>query len=318
MRIKVSTPASYPRGELRQFIPSQLDGVSFHLNPGLGEFDAWFVLEEAMPNDSQAIIPENRLFYLNAETARDSGFYYETTGWLDYLQQFSEVFTPLQYYSANGSTSLPFLPWMINANHGKNLLNYHRRDFDFFDNLRQIKKSRKISVICSTKTITSQHRVRLRFVERLAEELGDELHWFGNGKKVVRRKWDAIAPYEGTIVLENQASQGILTEKIQDAFLALSIPFYWGAPEVFEIFPSKSLFRINILDFDESIETIRAFIRDGDYLTHLPDLLSAKNTVLTDLNFVLRMYAVSTDPHRKKPGPMTLTTLEPLRRSSLA
>lgn len=312
----MSTPASYPRGDLRQFISPRLEGVSFHLNPGLGEFDAWFVLEEAMPNDAQAIIPDNRLFYLNAETARDPGFYYETAGWLDYLGQFTEVFTPLQYYVANGTPSLPFLPWMINANHGKNLLDSHRRDFDYFDKLKNIKKTRKLSIVCSTKTITSQHRLRLRFVEKLAEELGDQLHWFGNGKKEVRRKWEAIAPYEGTIVLENQASQGILTEKIQDAFLALSIPFYWGAPDAFEIFPGNSFFRINILDFDESLETIRTFIEDGVYLSHLPDLLSAKSTVLTNLNFALRMYAISTDPSRERPGPMTLTTLEPLHRFS--
>ena len=71
MRIKLSAPSEYLLADLTQFLsPRYLDEVEFVLNDSRGEFDAWFVFEESLPSDREAIVPPNRVFFLGAETAR--------------------------------------------------------------------------------------------------------------------------------------------------------------------------------------------------------------------------------------------------------
>lgn len=225
MRIKLSVPGHYPEADLRQFLDSRISGTNFVLNASeSGVFDAWFIFEETLPEDNKALVPRNRVFFLGAETARPLGFYYSEPGWLDYLAQFQAVYSPQELYTDHAHLTFPFLPWMVNANHGPELFAAASRGISFFQGLRTVEKTREISVFCSTKTLTPGHRVRLEFVKRLKNHFGDSLDWFGNGVNSVEEKWDGLAPYKYSLVLENQSTSYVLTEKIQDAFLSLSMP----------------------------------------------------------------------------------------------
>lgn len=55
-----------------------------------------------------------------------------------------------------------------------------------------------------------------------------------------------------TIAFENSSSPGYTTEKIMHAFLAKSIPIYWGDPKVDHDFNPKAF--INLHEFDNNIE----------------------------------------------------------------
>lgn len=88
--------------------------------------------------------------------------------------------------------------------------------------------------------------------------------------------WDSeklrfLSEYKFTIAFENTALSGWVTEKLLHPFLAHSIPIYWGAPDVAELFNPKAF--INCSDFanlDQAVQRVRELDRDKEqYLAML-------------------------------------------------
>ena len=312
MRIKVSTNGHYPSADLTQFLGVDGGPDEFFLNTAMDYADAWFISEGTLPDDNTCLVPENRVFFLGAETARPLGFFYEASGWLDYLRQFAGVYSPQELYWENATLTFPFLPWMINSNHGPDLLASSPRDLEFLRGLSALEKTREISVFCSNQFMTEDHRARFRFVSALKEHFGSRLDWFGNGINPLEQKWDGLAPYKYTIVLENQSTSHVLTEKIQDAFLALAVPVYWGAPEAEEIFGENSFISIDIKDIHGSITLIEQLLESDSYEARLPSLLAAKAVVTDDLNHLFRMRDILKNPLLHDPSPPIMKTIRPI------
>jgi hypothetical protein len=312
VRIKISVPGHYPSADLSQFLPGGSGRDQFYFNNDTNHADAWFVLEGTLPDDNSCVVPENRVFFLGAETARPLGYFYETPGYLSYLRQFAGIYSPQELYWDNAELTAPFLPWMINANHGPDMLATSPRNLEFLRGLSSLKKTKNISVFCSNQSMTPEHRARLRFVHALKDHFGDRLDWFGNGISPLDEKWDGLAPYKYTIVLENQAASHVLTEKIQDAFLALALPIYWGAPEAKEIFGDNSFVPIDIKDIRGSIAVIEELLEADPYEIRLPSLQAAKSVVTDNLNFLFRMGEILQNPSLPEPSQPELKTIKPL------
>ncbi len=312
MKIKISMPGDYPSADLTQFLGTRMSSHEFYFNCPIESADAWFIIEGTLPNDTKCLVPENRVFFLGAETARSVGFYYETPGWLEYLKQFAGIYSPQELFWKNAVTSIPFLPWMINSNHGPNHFAKSSRDIDFFRNLNSLEKTREISVFCSSQYMTADHRARFRFVSALKDYFGTRLDWFGNGINPLKQKWDGLAPYKYTIVLENQSSSWVLTEKIQGAFLALAVPIYWGAPQVKDIFSDKAFVSIDIKDLKGSIALIEELLERDDYELRLSSLIEAKTIVTDKLNFLFRIEKILEDSSLQDPVRPVIKTISPL------
>jgi hypothetical protein len=312
VKIKISLGAEFPSADVTQFLGEDEYTDEFFLNSPTDYADAWFILEGTLPEDNKCFVPENRVFFLGAETARSLGFYYETPGWLDYLEQFTGIYSPQELYWENAALTMPFLPWMINANHGPDMLAKSPRDRDFFKGLSSLEKTREISVFCSAQSMTQEHRARFRFVSALKDHFGSRLDWFGNGVNPLDQKWDGLAPYKYTIVLENQATSHVLTEKIQDAFLALAVPIYWGAPEAKDVFGENAIVTIDIKDIPGSIAQIEQILESDPYEILLPSLLTAKAVVTDELNLFIRMREILQNPSLGGPLPPKLKIIKPL------
>jgi len=312
MKIKVSINGNYPTANIAQFLGVDSGPDEFILNTATDSADAWFIIEGTLPDDNSCLVPENRVFFLGAETARPMGYFYEAPVWLDYLRQFTGVYSPQELYWENATLAIPFLPWMINANHGPDMFAPSPRDLEFLRGLSEIEKTKEISVFCSNQMMTGDHRARFRFVSALKEHFGSRLDWFGNGINPLEQKWDGLAPYKYTIVLENQATSHVLTEKIQDAFLALAVPLYWGAPEAKEIFGENSFISIDIKDIHGSITLIEQLLESDSYETRLPSLLAAKAVVTDELNFLFRMREILKNPALKEASTPIFKTIKPI------
>lgn len=77
------------------------------------------------------------------------------------------------------------------------------------------------------------------------------------------RKYEFLSKYKFTITFENQSKVHYTTEKILHAFVAGSVPVYWGNPEVALLFNPRSF--INCHDFatlTEAIEWVKAVDQD--------------------------------------------------------
>lgn len=75
-----------------------------------------------------------------------------------------------------------------------------------------------------------------------------------------RQHWDQeklrfLSGYKFTIAFENTAMTGWITEKLLHPFLAHSIPIYWGAPDVAQLFNPRAF--INCSDYSDFDEVVR-------------------------------------------------------------
>ena len=162
-------------------------------------------------------------------------------------------------------------PGMI---HGKQL------GFEELRDLPRPPKTKRLSVICSSKANSDDHRRRLEFVRRLQTEFGEEVDVFGRGIRSMEDKSEAIYEYKYHIVLENDHSQYFMTEKLADAFLGWSYPIYFGGPEANRRFPEGSFAPINIYRPEQALSTIRTIIEEQTYERRLEQIAMARNAVL--------------------------------------
>lgn len=78
-----------------------------------------------------------------------------------------------------------------------------------------------------------------------------------------KSKLDFIKQYKFTIAFENVSMPGMITEKLNQAFLAGTIPIYWGDPYVTEIYNRNAF--INCFEYaswDDVIEKIKELDND--------------------------------------------------------
>ena len=145
-------------------------------------------------------------------------------------------------------------------------------------------KSKTISTISSIRQgrLTLHHK-RYLFTQRLKDYI-PELDIFGHGVKPMNDKAEALDPYQYHIAIENHVYTHHITEKLPDAFLGFTLPFYRGCPNATDYFPAESLIPIDFNDFDRSVDIIRSTIANNEYQDRLPYIKEARKLVLEKYN----------------------------------
>jgi Glycosyltransferase family 10 (fucosyltransferase) C-term len=294
--MKLSLPGIKNSESLSQYLGNNdgvVDGWRIVVGDDVKSADAWWVIESPLQSVESCQVPEGMLFFGSAEATWPIGFYSEYNYRTAYLNQFDEVHTCHDFYSTTTTSAIPFLPWMVNANHGGSIFSPHVRDIKYLSNIQSISKSKKISVFCSNQAMLPSHRLRIRFTRALKDHFGDDLDWFGNGSNSIAEKWDGLSDYMFSIVLENQARHNVITEKIMDPFLSLTYPIYWGAPNISSYFNPASFTPINIEDLKGAIQKIEHVLNNVDYADVLPMVIESRNRVLDEHHFVKRMVRIA-------------------------
>jgi len=123
-------------------------------------------------------------------------------------------------------------------------------------------KTKKISIIVSKKNEgTSMYNYRINLVNAIL--LSDiDIDIYGTGwnindsrfKGCIANKKDALLDYEYSIAIENVREHNYITEKYIDCVLCNTIPVYFGAPNINEVYSSH----INIYyDIQNTLDVIR-------------------------------------------------------------
>lgn len=94
-----------------------------------------------------------------------------------------------------------------------------------------VEKSRPASIIASDRRSLEGHRLRHRIVDEIRAR-GLDVDVMGRGYRPFERKWEGLAPYRYSVVIENARERHYISEKLIDACLCRTIPIYWGAPNV--------------------------------------------------------------------------------------
>ncbi len=162
-------------------------------------------------------------------------------------------------------------------------------------------KERLISTVCSSKRQRhTMHHDRYDFTQRLAAAL-PELAVFGHGVRNMADKAEALDPYRYHVAIENQTCPHYWSEKLADAFLAFTLPFYCGCPNVADYFSPECLIPIDIADFDGSLATIREAMATNQYEKRLPAIIEARRRVLDEHNLFALLHRIIRD-HDPGPG----------------
>ena len=145
-------------------------------------------------------------------------------------------------------------------------------------------KTATIATVCSTKRQGhTLHSLRYDFTEYAACAI-PQMEVFGHGRRPMPDKAEAIDPFRYHLAIENHIAPHHWTEKLADAFLGLSLPFYFGAPDIADYFPTESLIPIDIRKPDEAVATMCAAIENNEYEKRLPAIVEARRRVIEDYN----------------------------------
>lgn len=133
-----------------------------------------------------------------------------------------------------------------------------------------------LSVIASKLAVLPGHKRRDAAVTGYLEAHPElSAHAFGRGRLEIGDKSEGLAPYMYSIAIENEQSARYFTEKILDCFEHLTVPVYFGAPDIKNYFPELSLVEIETLD-PNGIERATQVCSAEDYQLRLPALIEAR------------------------------------------
>ncbi|AKI02413.1 Glycosyltransferase family 10 (fucosyltransferase) [Hoeflea sp. IMCC20628] len=128
-----------------------------------------------------------------------------------------------------------------------------------------IEKTRLVSLIASAKDYYPGHKLRHQVVARLRER-GTDVDILGRGYAPFDKKSDGLAPYCYSIIIENVREPGYFTEKLIDCLLCETIPIYWGAPDIGDVFDMRGMIIANDL---AAITAAIGGLSDEDYQARL-------------------------------------------------
>lgn len=246
----------------------------------------WLVVYDDLPSgidgkqeESWEDLPCPRMQTLLVTTEPSSIKSYGTA----YTRQFGHVLTsqePWALEHSNRIYSQTGLRWFYGVAPS------HIRSWDEMVANPPANKSRLLSAASSGKRQRhTLHHKRFSFVKRLKERLPD-LDVFGRGIRPMDDKAEALDPYHFHIAIENHISLHHWTEKLSDAFLGMTLPFYAGAPNAGDYFPAESFIPIDIHDPEKSYRIIQDTIHSDAYQKRLPYIREARDLVLNKYHLI--------------------------------
>jgi hypothetical protein len=140
-------------------------------------------------------------------------------------------------------------------------------------------KTRPISCIVSSLKQLEGHRLRLNFITNCKKEI-PAMDLFGKGINYISDKMDGLLPYHYSIAIENTSIPYYFTEKINDCFLAYTVPLYYGCQNIDKFFPSQSYIPIDINNPGAAIKKIRNVMENDDWHSRLEAVKEARELVL--------------------------------------
>ena len=269
---------------LRQFpgAEPQWGTCRFDFDVDCRDYD-WLVVYQDLPR-GESFFTEERLACPRERTLLITGEPSTITVFgRDYLRQFGWILTFQEPWAMRHPQVIyhhPGLMWHYGLPFGAG-------DFITWDQLAAtgpLPKSKALSTVCSQRTgRVTLHSARVDFTRCLQADL-PELEVFGHGVRPMNDKAEALDSYRHQIAVENHVHDHHLTEKLPDAFLGYTLPFYHGAPNAGRYFPEESFIAIDINDYRRSLEIIAGTLANDEYLDRLPFIIEARRRVLEEEN----------------------------------
>ena len=269
---------------------AQWGRCEFYINKNIKECDYW-VIYGRMFKTKTAFCPKENTLLISDEPPHILQYKKKFT------DQFANIISCHEYIQhKNNILYQQGLPWHIGRKQSNHKNISFSLNYDELASIKQPKKKKLLSVICSNKSFMPEYQKRIEFIEKLKEHFGDKVDLFGRGIKEVADKWDALAPYKYHIALENSSHKDYWTEKLSDAFLSFCYPIYYGCPNIEKYFDKKMLSQIDIKNPDKAILIIEKIIADKTFEKSQKQIEQARNQCLNQYN----LFALISDFIEKK------------------
>lgn len=234
----------------------------------------------------------------------------------DYTSQFAYILTSQPEWALPHKGrifSQPAFRWIYGAEKNK-------KNYDELASSEMPRKNKLISTVCSNKRQRhTLHNSRYKFTRALKKRIS-EMDVYGFGINPIDDKAEALDSYFYHVAVENYLGEHHWTEKLTDAFLGRSLPFYCGCPNLTEYFPEKSFIPIDIFDVESSAQTIRKALKDNEYEKRAPYIEEARNLILNKYNMFAVLSREIESRHRvfekKDVSQHTIYSTRELRRRS--
>ena len=171
--------------------------------------------------------------------------------------------------------------------------------FDTMTGHPPIEKTKDLSMVFSPKRQRhTLHYRRFDFMRRLMT-LMPEMDVYGRGARPLDDKAEALDDYRYHVAIENYIGPHHWTEKLADAFLGATLPFYCGCTNAADYFPPESFISIDMKDPEGAARIIRQAIANNEYEKRLPAIMEARRRVLYEHN----LFAVVSREIQKRHNP---------------
>lgn len=251
------------------------DDYQFIVNSNVEVCDFWVVFE-GVPFPQTVSCSRKNIIFITGEPY--SKWHYHQ----QFLKQFGTVIAfQRDVKGENVIYKHPSESWSI----GRKILTGSFKDIMTYDELKAVKtfkKDKLISVCVSNKAFYPMQVKRLEFVRKLSKKM--DIDVFGTNISALDDKWDALYRYKYHIAIENFRCSDYFTCKLTDAFLGGTYPFYFGAPNILDYFPTRSLSPININNFDSAYERIKYDIECNAYEGSIKEIQVARDKILDEYN----------------------------------
>lgn len=145
-------------------------------------------------------------------------------------------------------------------------------------------KNNNCSVVWSNKSqLHTTHHQRIKFLHQLRKSLPD-LAVYGRGEIPLDDKAEALDKCKYHIAIENHIGKHHWTEKLADSYLGLTLPFYYGCPNISDYFPENSYISIDIFKPNESISIIKNAIKNNEYEKRISSIKRARDKLVLSYN----------------------------------
>jgi hypothetical protein len=150
-------------------------------------------------------------------------------------------------------------------------------------------KIKNISYIVSSNSGNENYELRHNLINQILQsDLDIDIYGRGHSTILDRRykgpltdKMDGLFDYKYSISIENSCEKNYITEKFLDPILCLTVPIYYGAPNIDKVYPSNSFIP---LDFSDPINQLANIFKNDTYDVRLEELKLARSIYLNDYN----------------------------------
>ena len=158
---------------------------------------------------------------------------------------------------------------------------------------RVLDKQNHIATILSWKNYFIGHQHRNKFARLLDEE--NLLHSYGQdnfhklkhfqGGVPKEDTAQVIAKYQYYFMIENNEENNYATEKIWEPILCETLCFYWGCPNLEDYIHEKAFVRLDMNDYEKSLQIIKTAIDENWWKQRLPFIREAKEKIIHEYSF---------------------------------